>query len=73
MEFNLCNRFDFAGGGWLQVRVSSERVRDNGSTVYRMECGNDDLAMTAYFNSLAECLASLASWIKNGEAGGFAS
>lgn len=69
MEFNLINRFDFAGGGWLQVRIHRERT----AGLYVMTCHNDDLSMTGAWDTLAECLASLSFWVAKGEAGGFAS
>ena len=69
MEFNLINRFDFAGGGWLQVRIHREPT----AGLYVMVCSNDDLSMTCAWDTLSECLSALASWVAKGEAGGFAS
>jgi len=69
MEFNLCDRFEFAGGGWLQVHIHRERT----AGLYVMAIRNDDMSMTGAWDTLAECLASLAAWVAKGEAGGFAS
>ena len=71
MEFTLINRFSFAGGGWLSVRITSARIGESTEFIYRMNCSNDEVFVSAKFFTVAECLNSLASWVSKGESGEF--
>ena len=83
MDFNLLNRFDFAGGGWLRVEIRFRRageVFDYASgdmkpvkLAYFLSWMNDDVMGSKSFDDLSECLWYLAAIVQEGEAGGFAS
>lgn len=83
MEFNLLNRFEFAGGGWLRVEIRTRRAGDvfdydSGQMkpvklAYFLSWMNDDVMKTKLFDDLSECLWHLAAIVARGEEGGFGS
>jgi hypothetical protein len=83
MDFNLLNRFEFAGGGWLRVEIRTRRAGEifdyaSGDMVavelaYILSWMNDDKMGSKLFPVLSDALTALAAIVAKGEAGGFGS